>query len=257
MRAVNKIILFLIIFLGNIFFIPIYSYADLTSGLLVWWRFNEGTGTSTTADSSGNSNSGSLFNSPTWVTGKIGNALNFNGSSQYVYSSSLGSPPQSITLAAWINSGAAGGVVFTEQGQVTLNGGWHDVQIEVETNGTVKACIWTGGLSCVNATASLGFNQWHQVVMTYDVGTTTLTGYYDGVAGGSNSALTKQYPGVLYYAIGAVDGTSPGNGVYFSGSIDDVRIYNRALSATEVAQLYRVGPRVFKNVHIGKMKLHE
>src|SRR3989338_1965645 len=54
-----------------------------TSGLVGYWTFDEGAGT-TANDSSGNNNTGTLTNGPTWTTGKIGQALNFDGSDDYV-----------------------------------------------------------------------------------------------------------------------------------------------------------------------------
>lgn len=229
-------------------------FADTRRGLIAYWRLDEGAG-AVAYDCSGNGYHGTIYNSPTSVAGKLNKALNFNGSSNYILTPSLGSPPQSVSLAAWIYAGAAGGVVFSEIGQAAINSGWHDSQVEVETDGTVKVCIWTGGLSCVNATASLGFNQWHHVALIYDAVSGTLTGYYDGVAGGSSS-LAKLYPGTLYYAIGAIDSTSPGNGVYFNGYIDDVRIYNRALPAADVVQLYTIGAVRLNNFKGNKMRVN-
>ena len=54
-----------------------------TSGLVGHWTFDEGSGT-TANDSSGNNNTGTLTNGPTWTTGKIGQALNFGGPNDYV-----------------------------------------------------------------------------------------------------------------------------------------------------------------------------
>src|SRR3989338_5705843 len=57
--------------------------ASLTTGLVGHWKFDEGTGLSA-GDSSGNNNTGTLVNGPTWTTGKIGQALNFDGVDDYV-----------------------------------------------------------------------------------------------------------------------------------------------------------------------------
>lgn len=230
-------------------FLATDSRADIASSLLVWWKFDDGSGASA-ADSSGNGNTGTVANSPAWASGKILGALSFSGTNQYVLTPNLGTPPQSVSLSAWINSQPAGGVVLSELGQATVNSGWHDSQIEVETNGTVKACVWSGALTCVSATASLTFNQWHQVVMTYNVGTHTLSGYMDGVFGAS-TVITKLYNTPLYYAAGPPDTTNAGNGAAFSGTIDDVRIFSRALSAADVSEMYTVQSSVlFRNASV-------
>jgi hypothetical protein len=214
--------------------------AQTNNGLLLWWKLDNNAGASAT-DSSGNGYTGTITNAPTWVTGRYGYALKFVAASdQYVVSPTLGTPPNSITLAAWIYSGAAGGVVFAELGQATINSGWHDSQIEVEASGTVKTCIWTGAESCVSATTNLGFNQWHYVALTYNVTTHLLSGYYDGKLGAS-ATLTKSYNTPTFYAIGPIDSTNGGNGVYFTGIIDEVRIYNRALSPGEIYEVFENG----------------
>src|SRR3989338_10278943 len=74
------------------------------AGQVAAYNFDEASG-STLADSSGNNNTGTLINGPTWTTGKIGGALNFDGVDDYV---DLGNPLSmrpinQITISAWIN----------------------------------------------------------------------------------------------------------------------------------------------------------
>src|SRR3989338_5701162 len=61
----------------------IANAAAPTAGLVGYWLFNEGSGT-TVQDSSGNSNTGTLVNGPIWVTGRYGPGLNFDGVNDYV-----------------------------------------------------------------------------------------------------------------------------------------------------------------------------
>ena len=58
----------------TLFIIHNPARADITTGLVGWWKFDEGSGTAA-GDSSGNNNTGTLTNGPTWTTGKIGGAL--------------------------------------------------------------------------------------------------------------------------------------------------------------------------------------
>jgi hypothetical protein len=82
-------------------------------------------------------------------------------------------------------------------------------------------------ITCVNAATGITYGKWYHVVMSYNASNTTLAGYVNGVQGAITTA-TKQYPGQLIeYSIGQSDSTNGGNGSYFSGTIDDVRIYNR------------------------------
>ena len=71
--------------------------APNSTGLVGWWKFDDGSGT-TARDWSGQGNTGTLVNSPTWVVGKIGGALSFNGSNQYI--------AFSPTSVAGLNKGA-------------------------------------------------------------------------------------------------------------------------------------------------------
>lgn len=205
---------------------------------LVWWTFDDGAG-STVTDSSGSGNNGAWYGTGShWVTtAKVGSyAGQFDGTNDFVLSPSLGAPPQSITLAAWIKPNAAGGVVFSELGQSAISVGWHGSQMEVEGDNTAKVCVWAGGEICVVA-GLLTYGQWSHLVMVYDASSQKLTGYLNGTAGNSISAV-KQYPPTLYYAVGATDSANGGNGSYFSGLIDDVHVYNAALSAEDVMNLY-------------------
>src|SRR3990167_283101 len=81
-----------------------------TSGLVGYWNFDEGSG-ATVADSSGNGNTGTLTNGPTWTTGKIGQALSFDGSNDYVDAGTGSSLnlASSLTVSAWIKPDTFGG----------------------------------------------------------------------------------------------------------------------------------------------------
>jgi len=73
---------------------------DITTGLVGYWKFDEGSGT-TASDSSGNNNHGTLVNGPTWTTGKVGQALEFDGGDDIVKTTTSPiSPP--ITISIWV-----------------------------------------------------------------------------------------------------------------------------------------------------------
>lgn len=79
------------------------------TGPVGWWKLDEGTGT-TTADSSGSGNNGTLVNSPAWVSGRVGpGALSFGGTTSYVNVTNSGNLNNlyqtGMTVTAWIPSG--------------------------------------------------------------------------------------------------------------------------------------------------------
>jgi len=174
---------------------------------------------------------------PAWVPGQVGAAaLDFDGIDDYVVTSSDMQSlfdDESVTIAAWIYPTSAG-VIVDELGQTSLNVGWHDSQIEILSSGEVRVRVWN------LASVSLGtasFNAWHHVVLRYDKATLTLDGFLDGGEASTDVIGDRAAPwessSSLYYAFGAFDSTNLGDGTYFNGQIDDVRIYNRALSNSE------------------------
>jgi hypothetical protein len=158
------------------------------------------------------------------VAGKIGQALSFNGITSYVQT-----PTQSIsgtiTVSAWVyssNFNQSGFII----GKNPVNTQW-----ELFFEGTLR---WRGGsgsdLLYCNAPSS---NAWHHVAATQSGLNASL--YIDGALCQS-ATVTALGNGAGTIDIGRFD-----NGYHFNGAIDDVRIYNRALSASEVQQLYNAG----------------
>src|SRR5690349_20197927 len=83
------------------------SAVHAQSGPIAQWKFDEGSGATTTADSSGTGHTGTLANSPAWLSGRIGNALSFNGGTTVVNAVGGGCINNlcatGLTVSAWIN----------------------------------------------------------------------------------------------------------------------------------------------------------
>jgi len=195
----------------------------LTTGLVGYWPMDEGSGTSA-LDLSGSGNTGTLYNSPTWQSGascKFGDCLSFAGaSSQYVKTASSFAVPPRITLSIWVYATA-----------------WVDQMFGTNVNqgimiGSVSGALYVGITTTgFNLGGSLPNNQWVQIAVTYD-GT-----YYCGYVNGAQTTCTNSEPA---YSTGTQPIWIGGNnyGGYLTGRADDVRIYNRALSSSEVSTLY-------------------
>jgi len=208
------------------------------SGLVGWWKFDEGTGT-TTADSSTYGNSGTLVNGPVWATGRVGpGALTFNGTTSYVNvpntSGSLDNLQfTGMTVAAWIKASAASGRIMEKGGwffSAATSGGSNVVRFTVND---------TGGYQ--NSTA-ISLNTWIHVAATWSWNSTLKTSsihlFVNGVAadGGSpnpDSGLVQ--PNDIGVAWIGNRGSDAARG--FNGTIDDVRVYNRTLTAAEIQAL--------------------
>lgn len=197
-------------------------------GLVAAYGFNEGSGT-IAADASGNNNPGTIAGA-TWSTqGKFGNALSFNGSSSMVTvaDAALLRLTTGMTLEAWVKPS-------------TLSS-WRTVLIKEQTNQLVYALyansdadhptghVFVGSDMELGGTSKLPVNAWSHLAATYDG--TTLRLYVNGT-----EAATRAVSGSLPAATNPLRiGGNAVWGEFFSGSIDEVRVYSRALSAGEIA----------------------
>ncbi|WP_055523943.1 LamG-like jellyroll fold domain-containing protein [Streptomyces graminilatus] len=193
--------------------------------------FNESSGT-TASDVSGNGWTGTLTGGATFVAGTKGNAVDLSGSSQYAsLPTGLISSAKAITVTAWVNldSVTTWARIFDFGSGTTQN---MFLMAKNGTNGFIRAGVRNGSEQDVDGTAALPAGGWHHVAVTLDGTTGTI--YVDGAKAASGritikpsdlGADTKNYLGRSQYS------TDP----YLDGKIDEFRIYNRALTAAEVA----------------------
>jgi hypothetical protein len=200
-----------------------------TNGLVAVWHFDEGSG-SAAYDCSGNANDGAI-NGATWTTGKIGKALQFDGSNDYVsVSHSASLMPSAITVSVWIKLNDNGRWMVVDKG--TNHPGTYYMYGDAGTQ-----VIWTikDGTNRYDLSYSnLVIGNWYHLVGTFDGSIQKL--YVNGDEKGSRTASFGSNTQNLWI------GKYQGGGSYdFNGIIDEVRIYNRALSADEVLALYNAG----------------
>jgi len=210
----------------------------LSPPLMAWHRLDEGFGT-TTQDSSGNGNFGTLIGGPLWRAGHIGaGSLQFDGADDEVevpYSPKL-NRADTFTVLAWINLAPGGtghrAVVscrddFPARGYI----------LYVQPDNTPSLWIGYGYTNAwYSATGpALTDSQWIHVAGTYDDGTLRL--YVDGVEEAEATAATYGVNTTQELLIGAGSNEGPTHDYFFQGPIDDVRIYDRALSQSEIASI--------------------
>ena len=207
----------------------------LPPGLILHYKLADGSGLVAT-DFSGNNNHGTLMNGPTWAP--EGNII-LDGTDDYVISPDIKSlfVDETVTICLWFKANAAG-VILDELGQNAINTSWHDSQIEILPTGEVKIRVWN------TASLSLGqvdFGTWHHVTLRYDKSTQTLDGFLNGLEASQDVRGDRMAPWESgrgqYYSLGATDTTNLGSGSYFKGTIGDFRVYNRALTNSEVGDL--------------------
>jgi len=209
-----------------------------TGSLVAHWKFNENVG-STTADSTGNGNLGSLLNTPTWVAGKMGAAaLLFSASSlesvTAADSPTLNNPVSAITISAWVNA-----IDWTGNRRIVQKGNT-DNQYRLLAEGGVLKFHLNGVDSLTAPLPPVG--TWVHIAATWDGSTMIL--YTNGVQQTSLSAGGTIATTADLLAIGKKNGSGVA-GDYFNGRLDEVRIYNRAISPAEIALIMTNSPPTF------------
>lgn len=235
--------------------LPLLTSAQVTlgNGLVGYWPLDTrdffSTLSTSVADRSGNNLTGTLVNTPTRVAGKLGQALKFTSASsqQVTVAANAAMNLTAVTASAWIKAtsfpNAYNGIL--QRGNSTAY-----YEYFVKSNGKIAMYLLPTVQVSYDGTGAttLVANTWYHVVMTYD-STQGLKGYVNAVLDGSAAANGN---------IGSTNGLTLaiGNdfftaGRFFNGVIDDVHLYNRALTANEVNQLYREGRGSHEDTFIG------
>ena len=207
--------------------ITVQNNVQAPSGLVAAYSFDQGSG-SVLSDLSGNGNNGSILNA-TWTTaGKFGSALSFNGSNARVDiadSSSL-RLTSAMTLEAWVRPTA----IDSSWRDIIFKGNDNYYLMASSNNGSlpVGGIIAGGSYAESFGTSALSTDSWVHLASTYDGSALRL--YVNGTqvssVAKSGTILTSDNPLQL--------GGDSIYGQYFSGLIDEIRIYNRALTASEI-----------------------
>jgi len=216
--------------------------ADLSSGLVAYYPFN-----GNADDGSGNGNDG-IVNGATLTTDRFGNAdsaFSFDGMDDYIRTSNPINLPignESRTISAWIHSvGEVGGqdyqsiVSWGKPKYTNQHFGIERGGDPGNPNGYDDRLFVLGWSNDFKGNTDLNFNVWHHVAVTFDG--TNLTVYVNGAYDGSTTKTYNTQLGSTGLSLGV---TPPNDGWHmnFNGFLDDIRIYNRALSETEIRQLY-------------------
>ena len=205
------------------------AFANLPSdeNLVGYWAFDDGSG-SVAVDGSGNGNDGTLVNmeEADWVDGVSGKCLSFDGSNEYV------SIPNVIltniwTLSMWFN-------IDTIDSYDMLYSGTDNTDIQLFFHATSKHLT----TSVENTERDTGwdvsahYGEWHHVVWTHNNSNNTIV-YIDGevVLNTTDATYTKSDDNVCI-------GATLAGSFTIDGKIDEVRIYNRALTPSEVKALF-------------------
>ncbi|MGA8170461.1 MAG: LamG-like jellyroll fold domain-containing protein [Methylocystis sp.] len=222
--------------------------ATLQSGLIGYWPLKSDTinwTTNTAQDTSGNGNNGSMvgISSKSTTPGKVGGALKFNGNNSYVKMTDDNFPAGTAARSISIRIKTSQGVhsftfpIIIEYGTAGIVGEYYGLCLcpsaidscNYAPAGAAAIAVWG---SSVTTSRAVNDGVWHHLVATFDGRNHRL--YLDGMLQGSAALVTNTaLSGDLY-----IGGPHQSPSIFFDGAIDEVRVYNRAISAQEVAQLY-------------------
>ncbi|MBF0570362.1 MAG: hypothetical protein HQL12_00680 [Candidatus Omnitrophica bacterium] len=212
------------------------SPRNMPIGLVGWWRFDDVyptvTGScSTVVDSSGNGNTGTCVSGPTWAAGQISTVvggLSFNGTNQFV-NTAFTTQPAPCTVAAWVKPVSVS--LPTIEYSSVVDDGVYSVRAEQYSNQPVGFTHYGVNDYIYSPSYALTPNVWTHLVFVQISGTSTL------FANGMQQGTINQ----TFSCPAAYIGREKNYAQTYYGSMADVRIYNRALSASEISQLYNTG----------------
>jgi len=212
-----------------------------SGGPVAYWALDEGAGAAA-GDSSGNGNAGTLINGPAWTAGQIEGALFFDGANDYIEVADSDSldVTANLTIAAWIfpyslGDDSQGRIVDKADNDGTVG---YVLRLNSSNRVGLQQSGVTGGVD--SAIDAIRLNAWNHVVGVVQGGT-NVTLYANGVKVGTGSLARPITVNNKAMRIGMRhDGDKA-----FEGMIDEIRIYDQALTADRIATLYTRGADKF------------
>ncbi len=199
-----------------------------------YWSLNEGTG-NITHDSSGNKNNGALFG-PTWVASKYQSGLDFDGVSDYltIPSSTSLALKTEFSLSFWFTPSQIKSQTLIGKSASYPN---YEYYVTMLSDGRLSVGVHTstdGGDVVTNSSVKLATGSTYNIVLTWAYpGQTKL--YINGTLQAYGTAHNDTISSLGSLVVGDL---RIGRGLYTAGIFDDIRVYNRTLSASDVATLY-------------------
>ena len=202
-----------------------------------WWKFDEGSNSSTTYDSSGNGNNGTVYGA-TSTAGKINSALSFDGVDDYISINGVTNTANQITVEMWIKpvtmtGGSAYRIICAKDSwnwAFRINKNLSQLTFTVKNDSAVVSDTDYWGTTMTSG-------QWYHIVGVYDG--STVNYYVNGVKASVGVNFTGNlYSNATAFVIGKAGWEATRE---FNGLIDDVRIYNYARTAAEIRTDYNEG----------------
>ncbi|MCK5040300.1 MAG: LamG domain-containing protein, partial [Candidatus Aenigmarchaeota archaeon] len=218
----------------------ITSFIDWNNSLIGWWRFNQESEENATFfnDYSSHGNNGTCTNCPVYESGKFGSALEFDGSNDYLdcgNTESLNITGDELTISAWIkrvNDTFTDNIVCKSDAGIS-----EGFRLRVTNNKKVTFFVGNGSQNRVDSATLVENNTWTHMVAV--VNKTHAMVYINTIL--QTNDLQPFSGNIKATTINLRIGSSQSTSQWFNGTIDEVRIYNRALSGEEINASYNTG----------------
>ncbi len=215
--------------------LPASEIAELY-GLKYWYKFDETSGSTATDSGPYNNNATVNVGAASWITGRSGNALAFNGASSFISGLNI-FPPTTGSVAFWMRvagSNATHGRIFGSAGDYEMRHVTAATAEGVPYGLVADLHIAADNFQFVTSTAVNAPSKWYYVVAVYNETNDTYNLYLDGVLHASGTR-TLTASGAAQLTLGNRTGAAD----YYNGDLEDLQIYQRELSAAEVLAKYR------------------
>jgi hypothetical protein len=214
--------------------------SSLLTGLYGYWKMDETGGDIIDAHDSYN---GADYNITYSQAGVINTALSFNGTTSSVQFGNVIKPTAGLSISLWVKYTTPAAEKYPVC-HTTYDTAWRGWRIAVLSDGNFEFMLCDGTdaemLEKFDGGGAIGDNAWHHIVCTWD-GTTAYTYHDNNKSAGSSWAHTISYASLNELFFARADGESN----FYSGLMDEVAIWNRALTDTEVTTLFNKTPYPF------------
>ena len=199
------------------------------SGLVAHYRLNATSGT--VASDAAGSHSGTLRNGAAWAPGRHAGGVSFDGINDYISLPNINASGSGLTVAMWVKTSSFQPSIQQFLSKTTGTSEGHDWSLGLSSGRRLRFRLRSNGVTATLTASSgdLPRDTWYHAAATYDG--TRMRLYVNGVEVGSasKSGAVAMRPSVPINL-----GRKPSNSEYMKGILDDVRIYNRALTPAEI-----------------------
>ena len=211
-----------------------FGTSTMTNGMLAYWKFDETSGS--TADDAHSTNNGTISAGVTInQTGTLGRAYDFNGTSSNVDFGTACRPTTALSISLWFNTAD----ISNEQqliGNAGYSTGWCGYRVTIGNTGFINFMLGTNSGTVLDKSYGSGKDDgaWHHVVCTWDGSNAYI--YIDNVKSTASVMSTPiNYGGADELRAGS---NGDATAMFYGGLLDEICIYDRAITEAEVAVLY-------------------